>query len=143
MEQIDFVALARDTFLPDGSVDREKGDRLWAAMFQLPEWLFLMTPRSMEQGQPSAQQIDGKVWYLVFTDGDKLRLYAERNRNLDENGNALFMTMTPDKAVEFAHNCLQLEVFGIRFNEGQAHGWFSPMRNITLFPDYLKNKGLI
>lgn len=139
----DFVALARDTYPSDGSFNQEKGDLLWAAMFHLKEWLFLMTPKSMEQGQPSLQQIDGNAWYLVFTDSDKLRFYAEQNHNLDASGNALFMTMTPDKATEFAQNCLNLEVFGIRFNEGQEYGWFSPMRNITLFPNYLKDKNLI
>lgn len=142
MDQPDFVALAGDTFLTDGSVDREKGDILWSALFRLPEWYFLMTPKSMAAGQPSAQMIDEKVWYLVFTDTDKLRLYATRNQNLDESGKTLFMTMTPEMAVEFARNALNTSVYGIRFNEGQEHGWFSPMQNIPMFPEYLRGKGL-
>lgn len=135
----DFVALARDTFLPDGSVDRGKGDELWAAVFNLREWYFLMTLKSFATSSPSAQMIDEKVWYLVFTDTEKLQAYATRNQNLDANGGALYLTMTPDQAVEFAEKSLATTVYGIRFNEGQEHGWFAPMKNITQFPDYLRN----
>lgn len=142
MEQLDFIALAANTFLTDGSVDREKGDVLWSSLFRLPEWYFLMTPKSMSAGQPSAQMIDEKVWYLVFTDTDKLRFYATRNQNLDVSGQTLFMTMTPEMAVEFARNSLNTSVYGVRFNEGQEHGWFSPMQNLPMFPDYLRAKGL-
>lgn len=139
----DFVALARDAFKEDGSVDIERGDILWSEAFKLIEWHFLMTPKSMAAKALSAQQIDGKVWYLAFTDAAKLRHYAERNKNLDDLGNALFVTMKPMEAVELAEDSLQLSVFGIRFNEGQPHGWFAPMENLTRFPEYLRGKSLI
>lgn len=143
MEQADFVTLARDTFLPDGSVDKERGDVLWSALFKLPEWYFLMTLKSMANQAPAAQLIDEKVWYLVFTDTAKLRSYAERNQNLDPTGNALYLEMTPDHAVEFAQAAMSTSVSGMRFNEGQEHGWYSPMENITKFPGYLRGKGMI
>ena len=139
----DFIALARDMFKADGSVDIERGDELWSAAFKLPEWFFLMTPKSMAARALSAQMIDDKVWYLAFTDAEKLRHYAKRNRNLDDLGNALFVTMTPAETVDLARDSLHLSVFGVRFNEGQEHGWFSPMENLTKFPDYLRGKGLI
>ncbi|MBS0618977.1 MAG: hypothetical protein JSR44_12360 [Spirochaetes bacterium] len=143
MADADFLTLARDTFKDDGSVDIEKGDLLWAALFQLPQWYFLMTPKSAEAQQPSAQRIDGKVWYLAFTDRDKLKFYAESNKNLAANGDALFLAMSPAEAVEFADSSRNQNVYGIRFNERQKHGWFSPMENIADFPAYLKGKGLI
>lgn len=142
MDQPDFVALARDTFLEDGTVDIAKGDILWSAMYKLPEWYFLMTMTSFVNKSPSAQMIDGKVWYLVFTDTDKLRAYATRNQNLDETGNALFLTMTPEQSVRFVMGSVGTTVFGVRFNEGQPHGWFSPLENLIKFPDYLREKGL-
>lgn len=139
----DFVELAGKAFPADGGMNREYGDQLWAAAYKLPQWYFLMTPKSMKNKMPSAQMIDGKDWYLVFTDSDKLQAYAKMNNNLDAKGNALFMTMTPTMAVEFARKNADGPVFGVRFNEGQAHGWFSPMRNLAIFPGYLKKKGLL
>ena len=139
----DFIAMAREAFKADGSVDIERGDVLWAALFKLPEWYFLMTPKSMAAKTLSAQRIDEKIWYLAFTDAEKLRHYATRNKNLDDSGNALFVKMKPMEAVELAQDSLQLSVFGIRFNEGQEHGWFSPMENLTRFPEYLRGKSLI
>lgn len=141
--EADFIALARDSFKTDGSVDMDKGDLLWSALFKLPEWYFLMTPQSKASGALAAQLIDEKVWFLAFTDPEKLRFYATRNRNLDDAGNALFVTMKPMEAVEFARDALHLSVYGVRFNEAQEHGWFSPLENLTKFPDYLQGKGLI
>lgn len=141
--EADFIALARDSFKADGSVDMDCGDLLWSALFKLPEWYFLMTPKSKASGSLAAQLIDEKVWFLAFTGADRLRLYATRNHNLDEAGNALFVTMKPMEAVEFARDSLHLSVYGIRFNEGQEHGWFSPLENLTKFPEYLHGKGLI
>lgn len=121
----------------------ERGDALWAALFKQPQWYFLVTPKSKAAGALAAQMIDGKVWYLAFTDADKLRHYATRNQNLDEAGNALSVTMTPAETVDLARDSLHLSVFGVRFNEGQEHGWFSPMENLTKFPDYLRSKNLL
>jgi len=143
MANADFTVLARDTFKSDGSVDIEKGDLLWAALFGLPQWYFLMTPKSVAAHHPSAQRIDGKVWYLAFTDTEKLKFYAESNQNLGENGDALFVAMSPAEAVEFADSSRNQNVYGIRFNERQEHGWFSPMENIAEFPKYLRGKELI
>lgn len=141
--ETDFIALARDTFKEDGTVDRQKGDLLWSALFQLPEWYFLMTMKSAAAHAPSAQLIDEKVWYLVFTDSEKLHHYARRNQNVDEKGGVLFLTMKAHEAVEFAENSIATNVYGFRFNEGQEHGWFAPMKNITQFPDYLREKNLL
>ena len=139
----DFSDLAAKAFPAEGGVNREYGDKLWSALYKLPQWYFLMTPKSMAKQMPSAQVIDGKGWFLAFTDAEKLQAYAKQNKNVDKKGNAYMMTMTPDQAVEFARKNSNGSVFGVRFNEGQAHGWFSPMRNLTIFPNYLRNKGLL
>ncbi|AFM12203.1 hypothetical protein [Turneriella parva] len=143
MDQPDFIVLARDTFNEDGTVNIENGDKLWSALFKLPEWNFLMTMTSFVNKSPSAQMIDGKVWYLVFTDTEKLQAYATRNQNLDPDGKALFITMTPEAAVRFAQGSLGTTVYGFRFNEAAEHGWFSPLENLVKFPDYLREKGLL
>lgn len=139
----DFGDLAAKAFPAEGGVNRDYGDKLWAALYKLPQWYFLMTPKSMAQKMPSAQVIDGKGWFLAFTDAEKLQAYAVQNKNIDKKGKAYFLTMTPDQAIEFARKNSDGPVFGVRFNEGQAHGWFSPMRNLTIFPGYLKSKGLL
>lgn len=138
----DFVELAALAFPPDGGVKMEYSDVLWGELYQLPRWYFLMTPASQATKMPSVQTIAGKAWYLVFTDPAKLKYYAKKNQNLDAKGNALYVTMTPAQAVEFARVQSNGPVFGVRFNEGQKAGWFAPMRNLTLFPEYLKAKGL-
>lgn len=142
-DDVNFVELAGKAFPPDGSINREYGDQLYAALYKLPQWHFLMTPASIKRKQPSVQVIDGKSWLLVFTDTDLLRKYAEQNKNLDAKGNALFVSMAPDKALQFLKQYEKSPVAGVRFNEGADHGWFSPVRNLFIFPDYLKKKGLL
>lgn len=75
-ESVDFVDPAGKAFLPDGSMNRTYGDQLYSALYKLPEWDFLMTPGSFRRKQPSVQVIDGKNWFLVFTDKRLLRAYA-------------------------------------------------------------------
>ncbi len=142
-KKIDFNQLAKEAF-PEGNLgSRDKIDKLWVELFQLKEWLFLMSPKSAKQMQPSAQMIDGKGWLLVFTDSDKLHEYAKKNNNLDEKGNSLFLSIPSDKAREYVNKYLNSQVFGVRFNEGADHGWFSPVKNIQLIFDHLKkNKKL-
>ncbi|MFZ5629377.1 MAG: hypothetical protein ACOY5B_09645 [Spirochaetota bacterium] len=142
-ENVDFVELAGKAFPADGSINREYGDQLYAELYKLPEWHFLMTPASIRRKQPSVQVIDGKGWLLVFTDTGLLRKYAEQNKNLDAKGNALFVSMAPDKALQFLKQYEKSPIGGVRFNEGADHGWFSPVRNLFIFPDYLKKKGLL
>lgn len=139
----DFSDLAGKAFPPEGGVNREYGDKLWSALYKLPHWYFLMTPKSMANKMPSAQVIDGKGWFLAFTDVEKLQAYARQNKDVDKKGNALYLAMSPEQAVEFARKNSKGPVFGVRFNEGQPHGWFAPMNNLTIFPNYLKNKGLL
>lgn len=142
-ENVDFVDLAGKAFPPDGSMNREYGDQLYSALYKLPEWHFLMTAASFRRKQPSVQVIDGKNWFLVFTDTELLRAYAQQNKNLDQKGNALFVSMSPDKALKFLKQYEKSKIDGVRFNEGAAYGWFSPVRNLSVFPDYLKKKGLL
>ncbi len=144
MAEPDFTLLAEKTFLPDGQIDREAGDRLWSALYKLPQWYFLMTPRSAAKQQPSVQSIDSKPWMLVVTDPELLRKYAAGNGNLDAGGKALYLAMTPDQAVSYLSQFADSnEVFGVRFNEGARRGWFAPVRNLMMFPGYLKKKGLL
>ena len=142
-ETVDFVELAGKAYPAGSSINLEYADQLYAELYKLPEWHFLMTPESIRSRHPSVQVIDGKGWLLVFTDADLLRKYAEQNKNLDAEGNALFISMAPDKALQFLQQYEKSPIGGVRFNEGANHGWFSPVRNLFIFPDYLKKKGLL
>ncbi len=142
MEQPDFSALAAAMFSGEGKVDLEAADRLWAAVFRQPVWYVLMTPQSAMDHQPSAQLIEDKVWLLAFTDREKLAHYAARNRNLDAQGNALSLDLTPAQCVELGRTLQHTNVFGFRFNEAQPHGWYIPMADFLRIPEYLADKGL-
>lgn len=137
----DFIQLAQKAF-PGGNMGpREDLDKLWIEMFKLPEWLFLMSPKSAKSLQPSVQMIEGKGWLLVFTDSEKLQAYAKKNKNVDEKGSALYLSMSSEKAREYLKQFENSKVFGVRFNEGAEQGWFAPVRNITLIFDFLVKNG--
>ncbi len=138
----DFVELAALAFPPEGGVKMEYSDVLWGELYQLPRWYFLKIPASAAEQAPSPQTVGGKAWYLAFTDAGKLKYYAKKNQHLDAKGQALYLTMTPGQAVEFARTHNNGQVVGVRFNEGQKAGWSGPMHNLTLLPEYLKAKGL-
>jgi hypothetical protein len=141
MSSVDFIALARNAYASEPAM--ADLDALWSAVYKLEHWLFLMTPESTKRGQPSVQSIDGKAWLLVFTDSELLYNYAKQNKNLDEIGNSLYLSMNTAQVTGFLKQYENTELFGVRFNEGAEHGWFSPLRNLQIFPDYLKNKGLL
>lgn len=143
MDQADFSTLAGEMFGLDGTVNLEAADRLWTAAFRLPAWYVLMTPKSFIEQAPSAQMIGGKIWFLAFTDTAALRSYAEKNQNLDEQGNALYLTLAPEQVVEMARTMEASNVFGFRFNEAQQHGWYIPLGDLKRIPAYLKEKGLL
>lgn len=142
MTSADFVELARKAYA-NGEPAASDLDALWSALYKLGHWLFLMTPESAKRGQPSVQSIDGKAWLLVFTDSDLLHNYAKRNQNLDESGGSLYLSMKTAEVTGFLKQYENTELFGVRFNEGADYGWFAPLRNLQIFPEFLKNKGLL
>lgn len=143
MENPDFSALAAAMFATEGKVDLEAADRLWAAVFGLPLWHVLMSPHSARDSAPAAQLIEEKVWLLAFTDRDKQAHYAARNKNLDGQGNALSLDLAPAQCVELGRTLQHSNVFGIRFNEAQQHGWHIPLTDFLRIPGYLAEKSLI
>jgi hypothetical protein len=143
MEQHDFSSLAAAMFGTEGKVDLEAADRLWAAVFGLPLWYILMSPQSAVNNAPAAQLIEEKVWLLAFTDKEKLAHYAARNRNLDSQGNALSLDLTPAQCVELGRTLQHSNVFGFRFDEAQQHGWYIPLADFLRIPDYLTEKKLL
>lgn len=140
MASHDFIELAKDCFLPDGNIDPQKEDQLWQAAFSLTYWFFLMTERSQKSDMPVAQMIQDKIWFLAFTDEEKLMQYAEKNNNLAPTGEAFVKLMTPQETIMLAFNHLETNVDGIRFNEGQSNGWFVTLEHLTHLPDYTKTE---
>lgn len=143
MPVTDYTQMASQMFSAEGTVDLAAADRLWTAVLSEPQIFLLMSPSSAPDGVPSAQLIDDKVWILAFTDQEKLKHYAARNKNLDEEGNALFLELSPAQVIELAKAMQHTNVFGFRFNEGQEHGWFIGFSDFLRIPEYLREKNLI
>lgn len=139
----DFIELARVAYPPEGGINTEYRDYLWAELYGLQRWYFLTAPATPPAKSPAAQTIGGKGWYLAFTDAGKLKYYAKVNKNLDAKGNAPYIAMTPKQAMEFARANGSGPVYGVRFNEGQKAGWSAPMHDLTLLPEYLRGKGML
>jgi hypothetical protein len=137
-----FIDLVAAAYPEGGDGPREAMDRLWVECFSLPAWLFLMSPRSAETLQPSLQSMDGKGWLLAFTDSDLLHKYARDNKNLDEKGDVLYLSMEPGKALAYLARYEGTEAFGIRFNEHAKRGWFSPLANLPRIHAHLQKQGL-
>ena len=120
-----------------------EANRLWAAVFRMPQWHFLMSPKRIETFQPSVQLIEQKPWLLVFTNGDLLQRYAVTNRNLDAAGNALFVSIPNANVLPYLEGFRAAGVFGVRFNEGDDDGFYAPLTNLAAFPRYLREKGFL
>jgi hypothetical protein len=135
----DFVELAQKANAEPPATHDAK-DALWIALFKLPQWHFLMTPKSVVNKQASVQVIAGEAWVLVFTDSEKLKAYAKANKNLAADGSALFLSMKPEDARKYIEG-QGPEVTGARFNEGQKQGWFAPKRVVGVIHAYLKKNG--
>jgi hypothetical protein len=72
----DFRTLAEKAYPADGTQDGQALDKLWTALFKLPQWHLVMTEQTAALKQPSVEVIGGESYFLVFTDLQMLRSYA-------------------------------------------------------------------
>lgn len=83
----DFRALASKAYPENGATpDKSALDKLWAALFKLPNWYVLMSTDSVGKKEPAVVTIDGEQWVLVFTDLNMVRLYASATKVLLDGG---------------------------------------------------------
>ncbi len=163
----DFRVLAEKAYPEDGTQDRQALNKLWTALFKLPQWHLLMTQKTAGQKQPSVEMIDGEPVWLVFTDLQMLKAYAlskaaapvadggvpqfvfavaqvasdggpNANPYLAPDGTVLWVSMTPDAARAFFAAHQGVPVSSIRFNEGTRKGWFAPLKAVESIHEMLK-----
>lgn len=120
------LAYNRNTLKPG---EREDLINLWAALFGLEEWLFVVDASlPSETPAPFVGFIEEKPWLFVFTDSQRAYEFAKKNDLLDSRGECLFIATKTDAARKMLAST-ESGVEGIRVNEG-PHGWFSPLANV-------------
>lgn len=72
----DFRTLAKEAYPDDGKQNPPALDRLWVALFKLPQWHFTTTKDLVGQKQPSIELINGKSYLVVSTDLQIAQVYA-------------------------------------------------------------------
>ncbi len=105
-------------------------DALWRAVFSLDQWLFIVHPNSAIDPRPFVAYEAGYVCLFAFTDGERLREFAKENAMLDEKGNALMLSVSPDTGIDWGHQEYQRGGRQrIHFDFG-GPGWFAPLMGL-------------
>lgn len=94
-------------------------NRVWGEAFALKEWYVLQYPRAAE---PVRAEVGDEVWLFVCTDGRQLNRLAADMELLDDSGQALAVTMSPEKALPWLLSWRTHGVYGVRFNDA-GRGW--------------------
>lgn len=106
---------------------KEIDDILWKNTFSLEKWYLLMKGKG-EGAEPFAGQINNKGYFFLFTDLIKMQEFINRVNIVEEQEpNAL--SFKPFDAVNIISRFLENDIYGIRFNDGEA-GWFAPIRKL-------------
>lgn len=142
--QINFAELAKNAYYPESGEPqgpREALTALWQALFELDEWLFIASPKSIEAGSPYPYfaVVDNQGWCFAFTDSNLLHACAQKNGLVDKNGESHFIVMKTASAREWLQSLIGSEAHGVRFNEGPT-GWFAPFENVEAIYQHIYPK---
>ena len=111
---------------------------LWRAAFSLDQWLFVMHPAAVSDPQPFVANEASYVCMFAFTDGERLRGFANENSLVDEKGGALMLGVTPQNAIDWGRE--ERERGGsqrMHFNFG-GPGWFAPLSGLPGIYDFVQ-----
>lgn len=137
----DFDQLAQAAYYPaDGAAQgpREAMSALWQAAFELEEWTFIASPKSVASGNPYPYfaVVEEKGWCFAFTDSERLHACAQKNGIVDKDGESYTIVMKTAAAREWLKSLQGSEAHGVRFNEG-TYGWFAPFENVEAIYRYI------
>ncbi|CAN5534613.1 hypothetical protein BH10ACI2_BH10ACI2_21250 [soil metagenome] len=140
----DFDALSRKT--QEANVEREHFDRLFAATFALPEWLFLPRGEAPNYNPYIASKegvADGQQMIRAFTDGTRLHRFARENGLLDPQGEALILTIPVSNVIEYLEQFEAYGVHGVWFNSDlESDGFFTPLKQLRVIKQHVENADL-
>jgi hypothetical protein len=135
--QSDFDQLAKKAYAPERTTDDL--DQLWAALFLLEEWYFIMQG-DMDSPYPMMADVKGTPMILCFTDTTKVE-NAAKTLTISQNNNKIFILSLPVISI-----LDYLEKFephtGIWFNSADQ-GFFVPIANLRKILSHLEDRNMI
>lgn len=128
-KEIVFDPLVQAAF-PNGGLggSMDALDALHHQLFALDEWIFAVHPKQAANPLPYVIQHQGRRRAYAFTDRQRAFTFAKANDLLDQDGQAVNISMTPTATLEWLGNpANRVEV--LHFNFGGL-GWFIPAENL-------------
>jgi hypothetical protein len=92
--------------------------------------------------KPYIGEVDGKLWYYIFTNSTDAQEFAVKNEQTSENGYTLIMSYTPLDFQRLLLNSKSKGVVGVIFNAG-SEGWSSTTNDFMTTTRGLKRRGKI
>jgi hypothetical protein len=136
----DFDDLSRKTNATN--VAPEHFNRLFAATFALPNWLFIArgeAPNFNPYVASAAGTAEGRQMIRAFTDGKRLHRFATENGLLDASGQALTLTIPTAGVIEYLEQFEQYGVYGVWFNsDSGSDGYFTPLKQLRVIKHHLE-----
>lgn len=118
--------------------DEEAMVALWRAAYALDEWHFVARGE-MPNVQPFIGLVDERPFVMVFTDEERARAFAERNKLIQEDGTVPLLGMSPEGASKTLPQYGEHGVHGVLFNEG-PNGFFAPLSNLMPMYEFHQNE---
>lgn len=142
---VDFDALSRRTAEPDATI--EDSTDLYAATFRLPEWLFIArgeAPNFTPYIASNEAVAEGKHMIRAFTDGVRLRRFAAESGLLQENGDALILSIKTRDVIDYLEQLETDGVYGVWFNcDNESYGYFTPLKQLRPIKSHLDKLGVL
>lgn len=136
---INFEELAEAAY-PNGKLGPiEDSDALWAALFELPEWLFALHPE--DSAKPYISLHNGKTCFFIFTDSAKLDHFLKETNLPLAQGGARFLSMpVPGARRYIAQAGGKGLIDGLLFNFDKP-GWYAPYSSLEKIYRHIFNEG--
>ena len=136
--QTDFDALSRKATQTNATEDL---NRLFGAVFALPEWNFIARgelPDIYPYVASNAAVADNQPMARAFTDADRLMRFARENNLTKPDGSCDFLTIPTTNIIEYLEGFIQYGAYGVWFNSDTASdGFFVPIKQLQPIKDYL------
>ncbi len=138
--EVNFDELNRKTIESNGAM--EDLSNLYGAVFALEKWEFIARGESPHVNPFIASQpdvADNQPMVRAFTDGERLRRFANENKLLREDGLIPVLTMPTKGIVEYLEQFIADGAYGIWFNSDTAsEGFFVPLTQLRPIKEHLE-----
>lgn len=136
--EADFDALSKSAFTTNAGGDL---DKLFGAVFALPEWLFIARgemPNVNPYIAANAAVTDGQQMVRAFTDSRRLQRFAKENNLTEVNGSCYILSVPTSGIIEYLEQFTAYGVHGVWFNsDTESEGFFIPLKQLRPIKEHL------